>query len=123
MSLFDWGFRDPYEDWMDDSKCGNDRELLEWQRRNRDDQFFDENLENTKGMSNYEKVSLRKDKISRAGRYCQDCPVRKACLDYALREEPVGIWAGTTERQRKSMKKKAQKKALEFLQRIQGKAS
>ncbi len=31
---------------------------------------------------------------------CKKCPIRKSCLDYSIRWEAFGIWAGFTERQR-----------------------
>ena len=36
---------------------------------------------------------------------CADCPVRSACLDYALRHEDQGVWGGTTPRQRERMRR------------------
>lgn len=39
-------------------------------------------------------------------RVCAACPVRTACLDYALaRPELVGIWGGTTTNQRRQLRK------------------
>ena len=38
-----------------------------------------------------------------AKRICSDCPVRLACLDYAMQYGPrglAGIWGGLSERQR-----------------------
>jgi len=33
---------------------------------------------------------------------CAECPVRVACLEHALaRREKVGVWGGTTERERR----------------------
>jgi len=35
---------------------------------------------------------------------CYGCPVRKACLDYALEHHiPYGTWGGTSERERRRM--------------------
>lgn len=35
--------------------------------------------------------------------FCEPCPVRSACLDHAInRPEPIGIWGGTTARQRRT---------------------
>jgi WhiB family transcriptional regulator, redox-sensing transcriptional regulator len=33
-------------------------------------------------------------------RLCRRCPVREACLQYALDHEEVGIWGGTDDEQR-----------------------
>jgi len=40
-----------------------------------------------------------------AGRkVCFGCPVRQACLDYALEHHiPYGVWGGTSERERRRM--------------------
>jgi WhiB family redox-sensing transcriptional regulator len=41
------------------------------------------------------------DAAPQAKRICQVCPVRKQCLDYALKyHEPVGIWGGLSPRER-----------------------
>jgi len=40
---------------------------------------------------------------SRARGICADCPVKAPCLAYALRNGLVGIWAGTSEEQRRRM--------------------
>lgn len=52
--------------------------------------------------------SERKDeRLSReraAKQICKTCPVRKACLDYAVRiREPHGIWGGLNELERKQL--------------------
>ena len=35
---------------------------------------------------------------------CAGCPVRRPCLDHALRYREIGIWAGTTEAERRGMR-------------------
>lgn len=43
-----------------------------------------------------------------AKRVCSGCPVREHCLQYALRHDVrFGIWGGTTERQRRELRRKA----------------
>ena len=37
---------------------------------------------------------------------CLDCPVNNECLDHALRHEHYGFWAGTSEEQRISIRRK-----------------
>lgn len=97
------------ERWMEDAKCSKDRDLFEWQKWNRnEDQFFDENA----GSGMRDVAEMR---VKRAREYCSGCPVREDCLAYALRHDEQGIWAGTTERQRNAMKKKARRAALLFL--------
>lgn len=47
---------------------------------------------------------------------CAVCCVRAQCMDYALRHDEVGIWGGTTERERKKIKNRyVRRKALEDL--------
>lgn len=36
---------------------------------------------------------------------CLTCPVRWECLAYALPKEHIGVWGGTTERQRRRLRK------------------
>jgi hypothetical protein len=35
---------------------------------------------------------------------CNDCPYKKACLEYALKYNELGIWGGTSEVQRRRMR-------------------
>ena len=35
---------------------------------------------------------------------CGSCPEKAACLDYALRVQVVGVWGGTTARERRSLR-------------------
>lgn len=42
--------------------------------------------------------------------YCRRCPVSKGCKAWALRQTPdtlFGIWAGTNQRQRRALRRKA----------------
>lgn len=43
--------------------------------------------------------------------YCDACPVRKACHDYALANEKHGVWAGTTSRDRRRLRAAAKRGA------------
>lgn len=46
----------------------------------------------------------RRDRESAARALCARCPVREACLDYALYvQEPYGIWGGLTEIERRRL--------------------
>jgi WhiB family redox-sensing transcriptional regulator len=46
--------------------------------------------------------------IDEAKAVCRRCPVRDQCLDRALRADPVdGIWGGTTEAERRSLRRAA----------------
>jgi WhiB family redox-sensing transcriptional regulator len=43
--------------------------------------------------------------IAEARRICQGCPVRAACLDWALRnDQAYGIWGGATEEERRALR-------------------
>lgn len=48
----------------------------------------------------------RGSSYERARELCSSCPARPECLSYALADpELVGFWAGTTEKQRKKMRR------------------
>jgi hypothetical protein len=38
---------------------------------------------------------------------CDGCPVRAPCLTYAMAEELDGVWAATSKRQRRALRRKA----------------
>jgi WhiB family transcriptional regulator, redox-sensing transcriptional regulator len=41
-----------------------------------------------------------------ATRICLQCPVRQACLQYAMdRAEPYGVWGGLNERERRNLRR------------------
>lgn len=42
--------------------------------------------------------------MAEAVRICDGCEVKEPCLEYAIQNEPVGIWGGTTEMQRHRMR-------------------
>lgn len=41
-----------------------------------------------------------RESAQEARSYCETCSVQQQCLNYALRNETVGIWGGMTARQR-----------------------
>lgn len=43
--------------------------------------------------------------------FCNVCPVRRDCLDWALRMREQGVWGGTTEMQRDRIKRGISRKA------------
>jgi WhiB family transcriptional regulator, redox-sensing transcriptional regulator len=46
------------------------------------------------------------DQVGRAKGICQACPVREACLGWALRNQiAFGIWGGTTEEDRQILRR------------------
>ena len=38
---------------------------------------------------------------------CAGCPVREPCLAYAVAEDLEGVWAGTSKRERRAMRRRA----------------
>jgi WhiB family redox-sensing transcriptional regulator len=36
---------------------------------------------------------------------CAGCPVRERCLDYAIEHVEIGVWGGTSERERRGMRR------------------
>lgn len=47
----------------------------------------------------------RGDHLTLARRVCSTCPIQAACLQYALDHDEEGLWAGTTQRQRRAMRR------------------
>lgn len=43
--------------------------------------------------------------ISEAKSVCVSCPIRMACLSYALRHDVEGVWGGSTEEERRAMRR------------------
>ena len=54
--------------------------------------------------TSFERKDEKEEREARAKAICGACPVRKACLDYAIRiREPHGIWGGLNELERKQL--------------------
>ena len=54
--------------------------------------------------ASFERKEEKDEREARAKAICATCPVRKPCLEYALRiREPHGIWGGLTESERRLM--------------------
>ena len=54
--------------------------------------------------SHFERKDEKEARESRAKSICAMCPVRRPCLDYAVRiREPHGIWGGLNETERKQL--------------------
>ena len=52
-------------------------------------------------------------KVNAAKLICAECPVINECLDYAIRtNQDSGIWGGTTEDERKSIRRHYRKTGL-----------
>ena len=54
--------------------------------------------------THFERKEARASRERQAKAVCAMCPVRKECLDYALRiHEPHGIWGGLSEIERRAI--------------------
>jgi len=54
--------------------------------------------------SHFERKDEKLDREGRAKAICSSCPVKSACLDYAISiREPHGIWGGLNEAERKNL--------------------
>lgn len=65
------------------------------------DIFFPEETEDEKGRV----ISSVYTNEQEAKLLCISCPVRVKCLLSALEKNDIGIWGGTTERERRNMKR------------------
>ena len=43
--------------------------------------------------------------IADAKRFCNRCPVRRMCLQFALKNDEIGVWGATTTMERQRLKK------------------
>ena len=50
-------------------------------------------------------------RIRHAKAVCYGCPVQEPCLEYALRHREYGIWAGTTEGERRTIRERRRRGA------------
>jgi WhiB family transcriptional regulator, redox-sensing transcriptional regulator len=54
--------------------------------------------------SHFERKDDKELRESRAKAICATCPVKRSCLEYALRiKEPHGIWGGLNEVERRTL--------------------
>ena len=52
--------------------------------------------------SHFERKDEKEERETQAKLICRTCPVKRECLDYAIRiREPHGIWGGMNEIERK----------------------
>ena len=57
-----------------------------------------------------ERGNAHDEREERARRICHECPVREACLQYALdTREPYGVWGGLTEDERRALLARARR--------------
>lgn len=50
-----------------------------------------------------------KEATERAKALCRTCPLMAPCLSYALSQHVEGVWGGTTEGQRTTMRRRARR--------------
>ncbi len=50
----------------------------------------------------FDEHGLKQIKLAKA--ICSACPVQEECLDFAVRNLEIGIWGGTTTKERKKMR-------------------
>jgi WhiB family transcriptional regulator, redox-sensing transcriptional regulator len=50
-------------------------------------------------------ITGEKERIDKARTICSTCPVKKECLDYAIKNECHGFWGGTTDSERKKIRR------------------
>ena len=48
---------------------------------------------------------LRGESNAEALKFCDQCAVKAACLDFALVNREKGVWGGTSEKERRSMRR------------------
>jgi WhiB family redox-sensing transcriptional regulator len=72
-------FRPHRPDWQEKALCRGETEV-----------FFNEGSPNA---------------IADAKRFCNRCPVRGMCLQFALKNDEIGVWGGTTTMERQRLKK------------------
>ncbi|CAB4362748.1 MAG: WhiB family transcriptional regulator [Actinobacteria bacterium] len=54
--------------------------------------------------------------IDRAKQVCGECPVQRDCLDYALEtNQDSGIWGGTSEEERRSLRRRLASRERAFV--------
>lgn len=46
------------------------------------------------------------DNLKRQKEFCKDCKVLSDCLDYALHNDVIGVWGGTSTRERDDIRRK-----------------
>ena len=57
----------------------------------------------------------RGDSIDEARAICRRCPVTDKCLDFALANNCIGVWAGTSDRQRRLLRRRVRSQAGEVV--------
>jgi hypothetical protein len=50
-------------------------------------------------------IAGERERVEKARAICSTCPVKKECLNYAIEHECQGIWGGTTDSERKKIRR------------------
>jgi hypothetical protein len=92
--------------WKLKGKCANDRLLLDWMHKTKQDAFFDKQF------------------TSYAKQYCLGCPVIEECFQEGLQsihhgQVPPGVWGGRSERERRAYLRNLNKRLAEIQERMQ----
>lgn len=64
-------------------------------------------------------LSRAKGADDEAKAYCAGCPVRPACLEYAIRTGSVGVWGGMTDEERRAERRRRHRRTGQRAPRVQ----
>lgn len=70
------------------------------------DAFFTEERSTSDALRNGKTIELTHSSYTygkEAKAICAECPYKVRCLEYAIKNHELGIWGGTTERERRSI--------------------
>ena len=79
------------------------------------DAFFTEDKSTSEALRNGRTIELTHATYTygkEAKAICADCPYKVRCLEYALKNHEQGIWGGTTERERTTIRRIMKTKPL-----------
>lgn len=64
-------------------------------------------------------LSRAKGADDAAKAWCKACPVRLACLEYAIRTGSVGVWGGMTDEERRAERRRRHRRTGQRAPRVQ----
>lgn len=65
-----------------------------------------------RGRSDINWLPERGESAANAKIVCSTCPVRLECLDYGIRTRARGIWGGTTDQERRKIRRERKRRDL-----------
>ena len=65
------------------------------------DMFFSKDIDMGFGL-----INTKYENLEAAKKVCKECPLVRQCLEYALINNEIGVWGGTTEYERRLIKKR-----------------